>query len=177
MSAIRNLVMFMACYTAAVARSQQPATDPCATQKAEVRKLQQWVSYDRQGQKTTLAINEAKLAAANESLKQCRPASADVLTVNPASLTFPKQALSTTSVPLKVMVSVADPAKVQRIMCYPLDFQYDGDCIGLQNCTLTITFKPTEVGTRSGSLEIDAAWDHSYVTRHVKLSGTAVESM
>jgi hypothetical protein len=46
--------------------------DPCATQKAEVAKLEQWVTYDRQHQNTTLAINQGKFAAAKASLEKCQ---------------------------------------------------------------------------------------------------------
>lgn len=47
----------------------------CATEKAEVDKLEQWVSYDRRAKTPNLTTNLAKLAAANAALRQCRDAS------------------------------------------------------------------------------------------------------
>jgi hypothetical protein len=49
----------------------QTSKDPCATQKAEVDKLEKWVSYDRSAKTRNLTTNLAKLAAANKSLKYC----------------------------------------------------------------------------------------------------------
>jgi TPR repeat protein len=65
----RNLVVVVACCGAAIAQSQTSSEAPCATQKAEVDKLAQWVTVSTP---KTLPFNQAKLAAANAALKECR---------------------------------------------------------------------------------------------------------
>lgn len=67
---IRNLVVLLT-FGIAIPLSLT-AQGYCETQRAEVDKVKQWVSYDRQYHNATLATNEAKLAAANESLKDCQ---------------------------------------------------------------------------------------------------------
>jgi hypothetical protein len=48
--------------------------DLCGAQQVQVGMLEQWVSYDRQNLKGTLATNEAKLFRAKSALAQCRSA-------------------------------------------------------------------------------------------------------
>ena len=67
---LQHLVVLLVC---GIATSQSlKAQGYCATQKAEVDKLAQWVSYARETHASTLATNEAKLDAASKSLKQCQ---------------------------------------------------------------------------------------------------------
>ena len=56
----------------ALPQSSVTPSDPCAAQRAEVKKLSQWVSYDRTASTPNLTVNLAKLSAATAVLEKCR---------------------------------------------------------------------------------------------------------
>ena len=91
------------------------------------------------------------------------PTSSPAVTLTPSSLTFAAQDLGTTSAPQSVNVTNTGNASLfinsaQVKGANPLDFTAVSDgCSGLTlaagaGCTMSITFKPTNTGTRSGTL-------------------------
>jgi Abnormal spindle-like microcephaly-assoc'd, ASPM-SPD-2-Hydin len=91
------------------------------------------------------------------------PASSPAVTLTPASLTFASQDLGTTSAPQSINVANTGNASLfinsaQVKGADPLDFTAVSDgCSGLTlapgaGCTMSITFKPTNTGTRSATL-------------------------
>jgi hypothetical protein len=91
------------------------------------------------------------------------PTSSAAVTLTPSSLTFAAQDLGTTSAPQSIDVANTGNASLfinsaQVKGANPLDFTAVSDgCSGLTlaagaSCTMSITFKPTNTGTRSGTL-------------------------
>src|SRR5882672_4078259 len=67
----RGLVIFFLCGGVAMAQSH-PSSQRCAAERAEVKKLQGWVNYDKGAKSPDLDINIAKLASATSALEECR---------------------------------------------------------------------------------------------------------
>jgi hypothetical protein len=91
------------------------------------------------------------------------PTSSPAVTLTPSSLTFAAQDLGATSAPQSINVTNTGNASLfinsaQVKGANPLDFTAVSDgCSGLTlaagaGCTMSITFKPTNTGTRSGTL-------------------------
>ena len=107
-------------------------------------------------------------STASASLAGCTPStstttSAPAVSLSPASLTFGSQDIGTTSVPQSVTVSNTGTAGLfinSAAVPNTLDFTVVGDgCSGLTlapgtSCSMSITFKPTNVGTRSAALVV-----------------------
>jgi len=102
------------------------------------------------------------------------------LSVTPSSLSFPAQAVSTTSSPQSILL-VNDGSVAVTISKIAISGNYaqTNTCGGLpttpdvlnvgQSCTISITFTPTGSGTESGSLTITS--DAANTTSSVALSG------
>lgn len=98
------------------------------------------------------------------------------ITVSPTSLTFSKQILDTSSAPLKLTVKTVGRAEFHTYEWTPEDFRPDSDCWQRHPCTISVTFKPTKVGIRSGVLTVtatDTYKDH-YWSMTIHLSGEGI---
>ena len=105
--------------------------------------------------------------------------SGPALSVSPASLTFPSQALNTTSSAQKVTVNNTGTTAVSvSAIAASGDFAETGTCgasiAAGASCTVSVTFTPTASGTRTGSLTIASNAANSPAT--VALTGTGAGS-
>jgi trimeric autotransporter adhesin len=106
-------------------------------------------------------------------------ATAPTATPAPGSLTFPAQALNTVSAGKVVTLTNSgnvSPLQISKITTSG-DFDETDTCGSPVpaggDCKITVTFKPTAIGTRTGTLAItDTAG-----TQNVQLSGTAIASV
>jgi F5/8 type C domain/Pectate lyase superfamily protein/Abnormal spindle-like microcephaly-assoc'd, ASPM-SPD-2-Hydin len=97
------------------------------------------------------------------------------LSVNPASLSYPSQALNTTSSAQAVTVSnTGTAAATVSGISVSGDFTQTNTCgssiAAGASCALTVSFRPTASGTRTGSLTLSSNATNSMVT--IPLSGT-----
>jgi len=96
------------------------------------------------------------------------------LQLSPGSLTFAKQNVRTVSAPAMVTVSNASalPLAIASVATTG-DFTQTNDCSGTvqagRSCTVSVTFRPTSSGSRSGTLTVT---DASGSLQTVALSGT-----
>lgn len=111
------------------------------------------------------------------------PPSSPAVTFSPTSLTFAAQAVGTTSAAQSIAVANSGNAglfinSAQVKGANPLDFTAVSDgCSGLTlapgaSCTMSITFKPTNTGTRSGSLIVTDNAPNSPQTAPITGTGT-----
>jgi Abnormal spindle-like microcephaly-assoc'd, ASPM-SPD-2-Hydin len=111
------------------------------------------------------------------------PTSAPAVTLTPSSLTFAAQDLGTTSAPQSITVANTGNASLfinsaQVKGANPLDFTAVSDgCSGLTlaagaGCTMSITFKPTNTGTRSATLIVTDNAPNSPQTASITGTGT-----
>jgi hypothetical protein len=111
------------------------------------------------------------------------PTSAPAVTLTPSSLTFAAQDLGTTSAPKSITVANTGNASLfinsaQVKGANPLDFTAVSDgCSGLTlaagtSCTMSITFKPTNTGTRSATLIVTDNAPNSPQTASITGTGT-----
>ena len=106
------------------------------------------------------------VSTASHSLSGCTPSSSSssaAATLSPTSLTFASQDVGTTSAPKLVTVTSSGTAGLfisSAAVPNTLDFTVVGDgCSGLTlapgtSCSMSITFNPTNVGTRTASLVV-----------------------
>ena len=111
------------------------------------------------------------------------PTSSPAVTQTPPSLTFASQDLGTTSAPQSINVANTGSASLfinsaQVKGANPLDFTAVSDgCSGLTlaagaSCTMSITFKPTNTGTRSATLIVTDNAPNSPQTASITGTGT-----
>jgi len=111
------------------------------------------------------------------------PTSSAAVTLTPSSLTFAAQDLGTTSAPQSINVANTGNASLfinsaQVKGANPLDFTAVSDgCSGLTlaagaSCTMSITFKPTNTGTRSATLIVTDNAPNSPQTASITGTGT-----
>jgi HYDIN/CFA65/VesB-like, Ig-like domain len=111
------------------------------------------------------------------------PTSSPVVTLTPSSLTFAAQDLGTTSAPQSISVANTGNASLfinsaQVKGANPLDFTAVSDgCSGLTlavgaSCSMSITFKPTNTGTRSATLIVTDNAPNSPQTASITGTGT-----
>jgi hypothetical protein len=111
------------------------------------------------------------------------PTSSPAVTLTPSSLTFAAQDLGTTSAPQSINVANTGNASLfinsaQVKGANPLDFTAVSDgCSGLTlaagaSCTMSITFKPTNTGTRSATLIVTDNAPNSPQTASITGTGT-----
>ena len=111
------------------------------------------------------------------------PTSSPAVTLTPSSLTFAAQDLDTTSAPQSITVANTGNASLfinsaQVKGANPLDFTAVSDgCSGLTlaagaSCTMSITFKPTNTGTRSATLIVTDNAPNSPQTASITGTGT-----
>jgi hypothetical protein len=111
------------------------------------------------------------------------PTSSPAVTLTPPSLTFASQDLGTTSAPQSINVANTGNASLfinsaQVKGANPLDFTAVSDgCSGLTlaagaSCTMSITFKPTNTGTRSATLIVTDNAPNSPQTASITGTGT-----
>ena len=111
------------------------------------------------------------------------PPSSPAVTFTPTSLTFPAQDVGTTSAAQSITVTNSGNAglsinSAQVRGANPLDFTAVSDgCSGLTraagaSCTMSITFKPTNTGTRSGTLIVTDNAPNSPQTAPITGTGT-----
>ena len=119
------------------------------------------------------------LASSRARAKDAKPAAATAsftLTLAPATVTFPTQAVGTTSLPVTVVLSdYTNSNPVLNTIAISGDFAQTNTCgqgvpVGGQ-CYISITFTPTAAGVRTGSLTVTDNAGNSPQT--VALSGTA----
>jgi len=95
------------------------------------------------------------------------------LNASTASVTFGAQAVGTSSDPMTVTLSAVGPLDISNIAATG-DFSSPGDCVtGSMSgqCVMSIVFKPTQSGTRTGTVTIS---DNGYFSSSlmINLSGT-----
>ena len=100
-----------------------------------------------------------------------------VVSLSPASLTFPAQQVGTSSSAQSVTLSNAGNAALSiTSITVSGDFSQTNTCgsslAANASCTLSVTFKPTATGTRTGALTITD--NASPATQTVSLTGTGV---
>jgi hypothetical protein len=119
------------------------------------------------------------LASSGGRAKDAKPAVATggfTLTLAPATVTFPTQAVGATSLPVTVVLSdYTNSTPVLNTIAISGDFAQTNTCgqgvpVGDQ-CYISITFTPTAAGTRTGTLTVTDNASNSPQT--VALSGTA----
>jgi hypothetical protein len=119
------------------------------------------------------------LASSRARAKDAKPAvtaGSFTLTLAPATVTFPTQAVGTPSLPVTVVLSdYTNSTPVLSSLAISGDFSQTNTCgqsvpIGDQ-CYISITFTPTAAGTRTGTLTVTSNASNSPQT--VALSGTA----
>lgn len=103
------------------------------------------------------------------------------LSITPEKVTFPQQAVETTSQPLAITITNASssPVTFEEIVPSGIDFLAQNNCqeqlAAAAECTIQVQFKPAESGDRTGILEIvatDSANPHL-----VPLTGVGAESV
>ena len=102
------------------------------------------------------------------------------ITITPLMLTFPKQEVDTTSAPKNVTITNPNSTSLQIDTVTPSagDFAISSDgCSGVllapsANCVVSVTFTPSQTGTRTGTLTITDAAASSPQT--VNLTGTGI---
>jgi hypothetical protein len=102
-----------------------------------------------------------------------------VLSASPSSLTFPSQAVSTTSAAQSVTIANTGTAAASLTSVgITGDFAEGNNCgttlAAGASCTVTVTFKPTASGTRTGTLTMNSNATNSPAT--VSLTGTGASS-
>ncbi len=102
------------------------------------------------------------------------------ITITPLTLTFPKQEVDTTSAPKNVTVTNPNSSSLQIDTVTPSagDFAVSSDgCSGVllapsANCVVSVTFTPSQTGTRTGTLTFTDGAASSPQT--VNLTGTGI---
>jgi hypothetical protein len=106
------------------------------------------------------------------------PPSSATLSTNPTSLTFPSQALNTTSAAQAVTVTNTGTAAASvSVVSVTGDFTQTNNCTSVAagaSCTVNVSFRPTASGTRTGTLTITSNATNSPTS--VALSGTGAGS-
>ncbi|MFD1050244.1 discoidin domain-containing protein, partial [Kibdelosporangium lantanae] len=100
------------------------------------------------------------------------------LTANPSSLTFPTQALNTTSAAQAVTVTNSGTASASVSgVSTTGDYAQTNNCgtiaVGA-SCTVTVTFRPTASGARAGTVTITSNANNNPTT--VALAGSGIDS-
>jgi hypothetical protein len=125
----------------------------------------------------TLTINAGGVTD-TVSLSGTGTAAGPVLNVNPASLSFPSTPVGSTAATQTVTVSNTgtSSATVSAVSASG-DFTETNNCSTLAvnaSCTVTVTFKPTAGGSRTGTLTVTSNANNSPTT--AALSGTGISS-
>src|SRR5208282_4483601 len=112
---------------------------------------------------------------ATQSVSLTGTGTAPVVSLSPASLTFPAQAVGTSSSAQSVTLSNTGSAALSiSSITASGDFSQTNTCgtslAASADCTLSVTFTPTVGGSRSGSLAF--ADNASPATQSVSLTGT-----
>ncbi len=142
-------------------------------------------TVDSSGNVTAVGAGNASIVVtytlSGQSLQISIPVnvSAPKLAVSPASLTFPSQAVGTSSAPQQLTLTNVSPDNLGVLaLTVGGDFSEVDNCVassplGLSaSCTANVTFAPTATGLRTGSLSI--AHSASLIPIAIQLSGTGI---